>query len=65
MQRMSSLARKIEAEHRMRELLDSGGLPQPDCVEYGFACVRFLFEAQMVCVIVDLDDVEAEGEGVG
>lgn len=57
---MSSLARKLQAEHRMRELLLSADLPQPDVVEFGDACVRFFFEPQKVCVVVDLDDHEAD-----
>jgi hypothetical protein len=57
---MSSLPRKLQAEHRMRELLLSADLPQPDAVEYGDACVRFFFEPQKVCVVVDLDDHEAD-----
>jgi hypothetical protein len=57
---MSSLAHKIRAEHRMRELLISADLPQPDAVEYGDACVRFFFEPQKVCVVVDIDDHEAD-----
>ena len=34
---MASLAQKIEAEKRMRELLAENGLPEPDLVEYGIA----------------------------
>jgi hypothetical protein len=61
---MFSLARKIEAEHRMRELLLSADLPQPAAVEYGDACVRFFFEPQKVCVVVDLVDRDG-GSGSG
>ena len=57
---MASLAQKIRAEHRMRELLRREALPQPDVVEYGHTCVRFIFTPQMACVIVDLDDPEDE-----
>jgi hypothetical protein len=46
---------KIEAEHRMRELLESQGLPQPDEVEYGYSCVRFLFHESKTCLVIDLD----------
>jgi hypothetical protein len=46
---------KIEAEQRMRELLEASGLPQPDEVEYGFWCVRFYFHDTQTCVVVDLD----------
>ena len=39
----------------MRELLRSEGMPQPDEVEYGFACVRFLYHESKLCVVIDLD----------
>ena len=46
----------MEAEHRLRELLRSEGLPQPDEVEYGESCVRFLFHGSKACVVVDFDE---------
>jgi hypothetical protein len=49
------LKEKIETEHRMRQLLLSEGMPQPDEVEYGHSCVRFLFNDPKVCVVIDLD----------
>jgi hypothetical protein len=55
-----TLADKIEAEHRLRELLRSEGMPQPDEVEYGYACVRFIFHEPKVCVVVSDSD---SGEG--
>jgi hypothetical protein len=61
-----TLEAKIEAEHRMRELLRSGGLPQPDEVQYGFTCVRFLFHESKTCVVIDLDadgDLDAGADG--
>jgi hypothetical protein len=51
----ATLEAKVEAENRMRELLRSHGLPQPDEVEYGFWCVRFLFHDSKACIIIDLD----------
>jgi hypothetical protein len=51
-----TLEAKIEADHRLRELLRSGGMPQPDEVEYGFTCVRFIFHESKTCVVVDLDE---------
>jgi hypothetical protein len=58
---MAPLARKIDAERRMRELLESGGLPQPDAIEYGYECIRLFFNESKLVVIVDLDD-EGPGE---
>jgi hypothetical protein len=63
---------KIKAEERMRELLESSGLPQPDEVEYGFWCVRFFFHETRTCVVIDLDpdaeddaDSPRSGSGAG
>gem|GEM_PF-6944050 len=35
---MATLKRKVRAERRMRQLLASEGLPDPDWVEYGYEC---------------------------
>ena len=53
---MATLQEKIETEHRMRELLEDAGLPQPDAVEYGYTCIRLLFNESKTCVIVDIDE---------
>jgi len=55
---MATLAQKIEAEKRMRELLEDNGLPQPDCVEYGFTCIRFIFNETKTVVVIDIDNPE-------
>ena len=52
---MAPLAQKIDAERRMRDLLESGGLPQPDAIEYGDECIRLFFNETKLVVIVDLD----------
>jgi hypothetical protein len=57
---MASLAQKIEAENRMRELLDDSGLPQPDHVEYGYTCIRLFFNATKQVVVIDIDRPEGE-----
>ena len=54
---LPTLQAKIEAEHRLRELLRTQGLPQPNGVEYGYACVRFFFNDSKTCVVIDLDAV--------
>lgn len=51
-----TLAAKIEAEQNLRDLLRREGLPQPDEVEYGHTCVRFLFHESKACVVIDLDE---------
>ncbi|MBV9802869.1 MAG: hypothetical protein JO130_06750 [Solirubrobacterales bacterium] len=53
---MATLAQKIEAEKRMRDLLEQGGLPQPDYVEYGFTCIRLFFEDTKTVVVIDIDE---------
>ena len=40
----------------MRDLLEQGGLPQPDHVEYGFTCIRLFFEETMTVVVIDIDE---------
>lgn len=57
-----TLQAKIEAEQRLRDLLESQGLPQPDAVEYGYTCVRFFFFESRACVIVDLDPEAGEDD---
>ena len=56
-----TLEAKIEAEHRVRELLRSEGLPQPDEVEYGYTCVRLIFHESKTCVVIDLDEHDTDG----
>jgi hypothetical protein len=62
---MATLAQKIQAEKRMRDLLRDGGLPQPDRVEYGFTCIRLFFEDTMTMVVVDIDEPPNGYDGAG
>ena len=55
---MASLAQKIEAENRMRELLEESGLPQPDHVEYCYTCIRLFFHQTKQVVVIDIDEPE-------
>jgi hypothetical protein len=57
---MASLAQKIEAEHRMRNLLEENGLPQPDEVEYGLTCIRLFFHHTKHMIVVDIDEPDEE-----
>jgi hypothetical protein len=62
---MATLAQKIEAETKMRNLLEEAGLPQPDHVEYGFTCIRLFFMETKTVVVIDIDkpeDADAELE---
>jgi hypothetical protein len=58
---MATLAQKIEAEKKMRELLEDNGLPQPDYVEYGFTCIRFFYGSTKTVVVIDIDEPEDAG----
>jgi hypothetical protein len=58
---MATLTQKIEAENRMRALLEKGDLPQPDRVEYGFTCIRLFFDTTKTVVVVDLDEPDDAG----
>ena len=53
---MTTLAQKIEAENQMRKLLEDGGLPQPDHVEYGYTCIRLFFNDTKQVVVIDIDE---------
>jgi hypothetical protein len=61
---MAPIDQKQRAERRMLALLADSGLPLPDEVQYGEACVRLLWNDRKVAVVIDLDDfdiVDAEG----
>jgi hypothetical protein len=65
---MATLTQKIEAETRMRDLLEESGLPQPDHVEYGFTCIRLFFNDTKTVLVIDIDqpeDVEGPSTGAG
>lgn len=54
--RMATVEQKIRCEHRARELLAEAGVPEPTFVEYGFTCVRLLWEESKVMLRIDIDD---------
>ena len=55
---MATQAQKIHAEVRMRKFLEDNHLPQPDFVEYGCTCIRLLYTAEKLCVVIDIDEPE-------
>jgi hypothetical protein len=59
---MATLKQKIQAEHAGRALLENGGLPQPDAVEYGHTCIRFFWEAPKVVLVIDIDEPPDGGD---
>jgi len=52
---MATLKQKIEAEQKIRELLDQEGMPEPDEVEYGHGCIRLFFNKPKVALVIDID----------
>lgn len=62
---MATLAQKIEAEYRMRELLDENDVPRPDAVEYGYTCIRLFWQESKTVVIIDIDEPPPGSQGDG
>ncbi len=62
---MATLKQKIAAEHRMRELIESEGLPEPDRVEYGHTCIRVFWEQSKLMLVVDIDEPPEGFELIG
>jgi hypothetical protein len=60
---MATLKQKIAAERAVREMLEDNGLPEPDQVEYGYGCIRFLFVEPKLAVVIDIDDFPADYDG--
>ena len=53
---MATLDQKIEAERNAREMVERGGMPQPDWVEYGYTCIRLIWSESKVVLVVDIDE---------
>jgi hypothetical protein len=53
---MATLKQKIEAETKMRELLNDNDLPQPDAIEYGYTCIRLFWHDTKSVMIIDIDE---------
>jgi hypothetical protein len=62
---MATLAQKIEAEERVRQMLADGGLPDPDRFEYGHECIRVFIEDAKVVLVIDIDDRPAAEDRLG
>ena len=52
---MATLEQKIRAEVRVRELIETEGLPEPDEIEYGHTCIRLRWHESKVVLVVDID----------
>lgn len=53
---MATLKEKIAAERQARSVIESGGLPAPDRVEYGHTCIWLLWNEQRVALEVVIDE---------
>jgi hypothetical protein len=53
---MATLEQKIAAEQKARQMLEEGGLAQPDAVEYGYTCIRLIFNEPKLCLVVQIDE---------
>ena len=52
---MATLQQKIDAEMKVRELVETEGLPEPDDIEYGQTCVRVFWNEPKLVLVVDID----------
>ncbi len=62
---MATLKQKIAAEQKMRELIESEGLPEPNRVEYGYTCIRLFWEESRLCLVIDIDEAPEGFEKIG
>jgi hypothetical protein len=62
---MATLKQKIAAERDGRAMLEQGGLPQPDGVEYGYTCIRFFWNEPKLMLVIEIDKPPEGSEVVG
>jgi hypothetical protein len=62
---MATLNQKIDAERRIRELIEAEGLPEPSRIEYGHTCIRLFWEKSKVVLAIDIDEPPEGFEQVG
>jgi hypothetical protein len=62
---VATLEQKIAAERNGRAMLEHGGLPQPDAVEYGYTCIRFFWNEPKVMLVIEIDKPPEGFEVVG
>jgi hypothetical protein len=64
-ERMATLEQKIAAESKIRDLLESEGLPEPGRIEYGHTCIRLFWEESQLCLVIDIDEPPEGFEPLG
>jgi hypothetical protein len=62
---MATLQQQIKAEQSGRAMLEEAGLPQPDAVEYGYTCIRFLWNREKLALVIEIDKPPEGFEVVG
>ena len=60
---MATIEQKIRVEQTARALLAEQGIPDPTWIEYGYTCVRLVWEESRLILRIDIDD-EATTEHV-
>lgn len=53
---MATLRQKIAAERKVRELLATENVAEPDRVEYAHTCIRLFWNGPKVVLVVDIDE---------
>ncbi len=62
---MATLKQKVAAEQKIRELIESEGMPEPSRIEYGHTCIRLFWEESKVVLVIDIDEPPEGFELVG
>lgn len=62
---MATFKQKLAAERRMRELIESEGMPEPSRIEYGHTCIRLFWDESKVVLVIDIDEPPPGFEPVG
>jgi hypothetical protein len=62
---MATIKQKVKAEQSGRAMLEQAGVRQPDEVEYGYTCIRFLWTQEKVVLIIEIDKPPEGFEVVG
>jgi hypothetical protein len=62
---MATFKQKLAAERRIRELIETEGLPTPNRIEYGHTCIRLFWDASKVVLVIDIDEPPPGFELVG
>jgi hypothetical protein len=52
---MATLAQKIKCEQKVRAMIESSGLPEPDEIEYGYTCIWVIWEEPKLALRIDID----------